>query len=100
MKPCAVFDAFGPGLVDFPRFGQTFPHPAVETQKTPDLALCPAFYTGFHELEGAYGAAHVLCGFRHGAGMLVFNCFAVEGHLFTEPAAGLLLKGLLEQFGG
>lgn len=99
MKPCAVFGAFGPGLVDFPRFGQTFPHPAVETQKTPDLTLCPAFYTGFHEFDGAYGAAHVLCGFRHGAGMLVFNCFAIEGNLFTEPAAGLLLKGLLDQFG-
>ena len=99
MKPCAVFGAFGAGLVDFPRFGQTFPHPAIETQTTPDLTLCPAFYTGFHEFDGAYGAAHALCGFKHGAGMLVFNCFSIEGHLSTEPAAGLLLKGLLDCFG-
>ncbi|MBQ6163300.1 MAG: beta galactosidase jelly roll domain-containing protein [Clostridia bacterium] len=99
MKPGTVFAAFGAGLVDFPRFGQTFPHPAIETQKTPDLTLCPAFYTGFHEFDGAYGAAHVLCGFRHGAGMLVFNCFSIEENLFSEPAAGLLLKGLLDHFG-
>ena len=96
MTPGTVFDSFGAGLVDFPRFGQTFPHPAIETQKTPDLTICPAFYTGFYEIDGAYGAAHVICGFRHGRGALIFNCFAIEDCLFTEPAAGLLLKGFLE----
>ncbi|MBR0509058.1 MAG: hypothetical protein IJJ85_02985 [Clostridia bacterium] len=100
MKPGTVFAPFGAGLADFPRFGQTFPHPAIETKKTPDLTICPAFYTGFHEFEGAYGAAHVLCGFRYGRGLLVLNCFAIEGNLFSEPAAGLLLKGLLDGFGG
>ena len=98
MTPDAVFDCFGPGLVDFPRFGQTFPHPALETKKTPDRVICPAFYTGYHDFEDAYGAAHVLSGFRRGEGELIFNCFAVEGNLAGEPAAGLLLKALIDRF--
>ena len=97
MTPGTVFDAFGTGLVDFPRFGQTFPHLALETQKTPDRVICPAFYTGFSEIEGAYGAAHVLCGFRRGAGELIFNCFALEEHLADEPAAGVLLKAFADR---
>ena len=97
MTPDAVFDCFGPGLVDFPRFGQTFPHPALETKKTPDRVICPAFYTGYHDFEDAYGAAHVLSGFRRGEGELIFNCFAVEGNLAGEPAAGLLLKALIDR---
>ena len=97
MTPGTVFDDFGPGLVDFPRFGQTFPHPAIETKRTPDRVVCPAFYTGYHDFEDAYGAAHALSGFRRGRGELIFNCFAVEGHLADEPAAGLLLKALVDQ---
>ncbi|MCR5040856.1 MAG: hypothetical protein K6C36_02005 [Clostridia bacterium] len=97
MTPGTFFDSFGPGLVDFPRFGQTFPHPAVETKKTPDRVICPAFYTGYHGFEDAYGSAHVLSGFRLGKGELIFNCFAVEGNLSDEPTAGLLLKELIDR---
>ncbi|MBQ7638144.1 MAG: hypothetical protein IJS90_04510 [Clostridia bacterium] len=98
MTPGTVFGSFGPGLVDFPRFGQVFPHPAVETKKTPDRVICPAFYTGYHDFEDAYGSAHVLCGFNCGRGELIFNCFAVEENLADEPAAGILLKELIDTF--
>lgn len=98
MTPGTVFDRFGPGLVDFPRFGQTFPHPAIETSRTPDRTICPAFYTGSCEFESAYGSAHVLSGFGCGKGELIFNCFEIEGHLDDEPAAGLLLKELIDRF--
>ncbi|MBQ6019469.1 MAG: hypothetical protein IJL26_04735 [Clostridia bacterium] len=97
MTPGSVFGCFGPGLVDFPRFGQAFPHPALETSRTPDRVLCPAFYTGSCEFEGAYGSAHVLSGFRYGGGELIFNCFEIEGNLDDEPAAGLLLRELIDR---
>ncbi len=96
MTPGTVFGRFGAGLVDFPRFGQTFPHPAVETAKTPDRVVCPAFYTGYHDFDDAYGSAHAICGFRRGDGELIFNCFAVEDGLAGEPAAGILLKELID----
>ncbi len=62
----------------------------------PDRVICPAFYTGFHEFEDGYGAAHVIFGIRRGKGVLIFNCFDLEGCLNDEPAAALLLKGLID----
>ena len=96
MTPGTVFGHFGAGLADFPRFGQTFPHAAIETAKTPDRVICPAFYTGYYGYEGAYGAAHVISGFRYGKGELLFNCFGIEENLAVEPAAGILLKALID----
>lgn len=96
MVPGTVFFGLGTGLVDSPRFGQTFPHPALETKKTPDRVICPAFYTGYYDFEGSYGCAHVVSGFRYGKGYLIFNCFDIENNLDKEPAAGILLRNLID----
>ena len=94
--PGTVFGDFGTGLVDFPCFGGTFPRFEFEMDGVPDRVICPAFYTGFHEFADGYGAAHAIFGSRRGRGILIFNCFGIEGQLDREPAAGLLLKGLID----
>lgn len=86
-----VFDGFGLGCVDSVRFGQTFPHAAIETQRTPEDVICPAFQTGFYGYAGGYGCMHTMAGFVVGSGRIYFNSFALEALAGQHPAADTLL---------
>lgn len=90
-----VFDGLGHGLVDFPTFGQTFPHRAFETDAVPDYIISPAFLTGYHAIKDAYGAMQVAFGFNKGKGRIFINCFDIENNIGTNPAADILLMNFV-----
>lgn len=95
-KECVVtrhplMDGFKPGLAVFDVFGQTFPHPCFSTSELPDEVISPAFYTGYHAIEGGYGAYHALCRYRRGEGSILLSCYRVLENLGIEPAAERLL---------
>ncbi len=90
-----VFDGLGYGLVDFPTFGQTFPHLAFEGETVPDEVICPAFLTGYHAVKDAYAAMHTICGFNKGEGKLYLNCFDIENNIGKNPAADILMLNFI-----
>lgn len=90
-----IFDGLGNGLVDFPTFGQTFPHLAFEGDTIPDDIICPAFLTGYHGVKDAYASMHSVCGFNKGKGRLYLNCFDIENNIEINPAADILLLNFI-----
>ena len=90
-----VFHGLPLGIVDSLRYGQTFPQISVCAEDLPRDILCPGFYTGFHAVAGGDCAVHNMAGFDAGHGMIYLNCFALEENLGKEPAADLLLAGLV-----
>ena len=91
-----VFKDFDSGLVDYMRFGQTWPTASFCTSKTPDRIICPSFYVSFCDVAGGYYLCHATSGFNCEKGNIILSCFRIEENLTTEPAAGLLLKGLID----
>ena len=90
-----VFEGLGTGLVDFPTFGQTFPHLAFEGETVPDRIICPAFLTGYFAIKDAYASMHCACGFDKGEGKLYLNCFDIENNIGKNPAADRLLLNFI-----
>lgn len=86
-----IFAGLGLGCVDSVRYGQTFPHSAIETARTPEDVICPAFQTGFYGYAGGYGSMHTMAGFHVGCGRIYFNSFALEALAGSHPAADMLL---------
>lgn len=95
-----VFDGLGLGCVDSVRYGQTFPHSAIETERTPEDVICPAFQTGFYGYAGGYGCMHTMAGFRAGRGNIYFNSFALEALAGRHPAADMLLLNYVRYLTG
>lgn len=91
-----VFKDFDSGLVDYMHFGQTWPIASFGTSKTPDRIICPSFYVSFCDVAGGYTLCHAIGGFNCEKGNIILSCFRIEENLTTEPAAGLLLKGLID----
>ena len=89
-----VFAGLGSGLLELPRFGEVFPHPAFRTPTTPSRVICPGFQTGYYAVPGAYALFHALAGFSLGQGEVVLNSFAICDHL-SHPAAARLLANLI-----
>ena len=90
-----VFNGLGIGICDSVKYGQTYPEFSYMTSRTPDDVLCPAFYTGYFAIKGAYGSAHTLAGFAGGNGMIYLNCFRLEEDLGKNPAADIILVNLI-----
>jgi hypothetical protein len=104
-KECAaanaqVFEGLGLGCVDSVRYGQTFPHSALETERTPEDVICPAFQTGFYGYAGGYGCMHTMAGFAAGSGRIYFNSFALEALAGKHPAADMLLLNYVRYLTG
>jgi hypothetical protein len=104
-KECAaanaqVFEGLGLGCVDSVRYGQTFPHSAIETERTPEDVICPAFQTGFYGYAGGYGCMHTMAGFAAGSGRIYFNSFALEALAGKHPAADMLLLNYVRYLTG
>ncbi|MBR5444521.1 MAG: hypothetical protein IKV57_00260, partial [Clostridia bacterium] len=91
-----VFHGLPLGIVDSIRYGQTFPRTSFGADALPQDILCPGFYTGFHAVGGAYLSVHNMAGYTAGQGKLYLNCFALEENLGAEPAADLILAGLVQ----
>ena len=91
-----IFKDFDCGLVDYMRFGLTWPISSFATSRTPDRIICPSFFVSFCDVAGGYALAHALSGYDCDEGKIILNCFRIEENLLTEPAAGMLLKGLID----
>lgn len=91
-----VFHGLPLGIVDSLRYGQTFPRTSFHADALPQDILCPGFYTGFHAVDGAYLAVQNMAGYTTGQGKIYLNCFALEENLGKEPAADLLMAGLVQ----
>ncbi|MBQ7580100.1 MAG: hypothetical protein IJU39_02200 [Clostridia bacterium] len=92
-----IFRGFDCGLVDYMRFGLTWPISSFVTSRTPDRVICPSFFVSFCDVAGGYALGHAISGFECGEGKIILNCFRIEENLLTEPAAGLLLKGIIDE---
>ena len=90
-----VFAGLGAGLADQKIFGGVITPKCLETARTPDDVICPAFYTGYHGYVGSYQCVYNLAGFGVGAGMIYLSTFSLEETLQKEPAAGTVLLNLI-----
>ncbi len=93
-----IHGGLGHGLVDFPRYDQTFPHFTFVASEYPDDVICPCFHTGYHGVKGAYGLGYAAMAYRKGNGRIVFNAFGIEGNL-GHPAADRLLVNYISYLG-
>lgn len=92
-----IFKDFDCGLVDYMRFGLTWPVSSFRTSRTPDRIICPSFFVSFCDVAGGYALAHAISGYDCEKGKIILNCFRIEENLLSQPAAGLLLKGLIDE---
>lgn len=89
-----IHDGLGHGIVDFPRYGQIFPHFVYIAEEYPDEVICPTFQTGYFGVKDAYGVGYASCAYKKGCGKIVFNTFAVEFNI-GHPAADRLLMNYI-----
>jgi len=90
IKENTIHEGLGHGIVDFPRYDQTFPHYVFVADEYPDEVICPCFHTGYHGVKMGYGLGYASCVYRKGKGRIVLNAFGIEGNI-GHPAADRLL---------
>lgn len=92
-----IFKDFNSGLVDYMRFGLTWPISSFSTSRIPDRIVSPSFFVSFCDVAGGYALAHAISGYNCEKGEIILNCFRIEENLKKEPAAGMLLKGIIDE---
>lgn len=91
-----VFKGIGYGLVDQKLMGTVVNRKCFKTDDVPDDVICPAFYTGYHGIEGSYGCVHDVLGIEVGDGLIYLNALDIESKLDVEPAAKIILMNFIE----
>jgi len=88
-----VFDGLGKKILDPYVFGESFPHLAYKTSKTPYESLCPGFVTGNHNERDGYASYHALCSYRYGRGVVYLSAFPLKRSAVREK----LLVGIVNK---
>ncbi len=91
-----IFEGIGFGLADQKLMGTVVNNRCIKTDITPDDVICPAFYTGYHGIEGSYGCVHDALGIKHGKGMVYLTTLDFAKTLGKEPASEVVLMNFLK----
>ena len=92
-----VFDGLGLKILELPRFVNVFPHTTINTQKTPDDVICPAFLTGYYGVKTGYELNYGALGFNCGKGKIIISTFEILNNL-GSPVADKLLINLIKKY--
>ncbi len=90
-----IFKGLGYGLADQKIMGTAINRRCIKFKGIPDDVICPAFYTGYHGVEGSYACVHDAVGLRFCDGMIYINAMDISGTLGTEPASSVLLMNYI-----